>query len=102
MSTIELTNIGPIEHLVIPVPERGGLCVLRGRNGRGKTKALEAVESALTGRGKLDVRDGALRGEVEAFGVTLKIGRSTRRTGELEVQSLDGRLSPAELVDPGL
>lgn len=102
MQTIEITDIGPVKHVSIPVPEEGGIVILRARNGRGKTKTLEAVESAITGRGKIDVRDGSLRGEVEAFGVAIKVGRSTRRTGELEVTSLDGRLSVAELVDPGL
>lgn len=102
MQTIDLIDVGPIRKLSIPVPIGGGICVLKGRNGRGKTKALEAVESALTGRGKIDVRDKALRGEVEAFGVRMTIGRSTRRSGELEVQSLDGKLSVAELVDPGI
>lgn len=102
MSTIDLTDVGPVQHISIAVPEAGGLIVLRGRNGSGKTKTLEAVESALTGRGKLQVRDGTLRGRVEAFGVALTLGRSCRRVGELEVTSLDGRLSVAELVDPGI
>jgi hypothetical protein len=56
----------------------------------------------MTGRGKPTVRDGALSGTVTAFGATLKVARSIRRTGELEVTSLDGRLSVADLVDPGL
>lgn len=102
MQTIEITDVGPVKHVSIPIPDGGGICVLRGRNGRGKTKTLEAVESAITGRGKIEARDGTLRGEVEAFGVAIKVGRSTRRTGELEVTSLDGRLSVAELVEPGL
>lgn len=105
MSTVQeitITNCGPVKHVSIPVPEDGGLVVLRGRNGAGKTKTIEAVESALTGRGKIDVRDGEKSGEVEAFGVSLKVGRSTRRTGELVVDSLDGRLSLSDLIDPGI
>ena len=102
MRTLEISDVGPIKTLSIPIPEPGGLCVLRGRNGKGKTKALEAVETALTGRGKIDVRDGALRGEVDAFGVTLTVGRSTRRSGELVVESLDGKLSISDLIDPGI
>lgn len=105
MSTIQeirLSNVGPVSHVSIPVPEPGGLVVLRARNGAGKTKTLEAVESALTGRGKIEVRDGELRGEVEAFGVKLTVGRSTRRTGELVVESLDGKLSISDLIDPGI
>ncbi len=100
--SIDLRDVGPIEKLSLPVPAGGGLVVLRAKNGRGKTKALEAVETVLTGRGKLEVRDKALRGEVEAFGVHLTVAKSTRRSGELEVTSLEGKLSVAELVDPGL
>lgn len=105
MSTIQeirLTDVGPVKAVSIPIPEPGGLVVLRARNGAGKTKTLEAVESALTGRGKVEARDGALRGEVEAFGVKLTVGRSTRRTGELVVESLDGKLSISDLIDPGI
>jgi len=102
MSVIELSNVGPVSKLTIPIPEDGGVCVLRARNGRGKTKTLEAIESVVSGRGKVEVRDGQLRGEIDAFGVSMKVGRSTRRTGELEVSSLEGRLSVAELVDPNL
>lgn len=105
MATVEqikISNIGPVEHISIPVPAGGGVVVLRARNGKGKTRTLEAVESAISGRGKLEVRDGALSGSVDAFGVTIKVGRKATRSGELEVVSLEGRLSIAELVDPGL
>lgn len=101
-STIEIKDIGPVEHVSIPIPEEGGVVVLRGRNGAGKSNTLEAVESLTTGKGKLAVRDGALRGEVAGCGATITVGRATRRTGELEVVTLEGKLSIAELVDPGL
>lgn len=99
---IVIENIGPVEQVRIPVPEDGGLVVLRGRNGRGKTKSLEAVESLVSGKGKLDVRDGELRGTVAGLGAQVTVAQSTRRKGELECVSLEGRLSIAELVDPGL
>jgi len=100
VKTIEIENLGPIERLSIPVPAAGGVVVLRGRNGSGKTKTLEAV-SALTGRKEsLSVRDGELRGEASGFGVKITVGRAMRRSGELEAVSLEGRLSVAELVDP--
>lgn len=99
---IVIENIGPVEQVRIPVPEEGGLVVLRGRNGSGKTKSLEAVESLVSGRGKLDVRDGELRGSVAGLGAQVTVAQSTRRKGELECVSLEGRLSVAELVDPGM
>lgn len=60
------------------------------------------MESALTGRGKVEVRDGELRGEVNAFGVRLTVGRSTRRSGELVVDTLEGRFDISTLIDPGI
>lgn len=102
MSIVEIENIGPVSHLSIPIPEDGGVIVMKGRNGIGKSRALQAVDAAVTGRGKLDVKDGRKSGSVSAFGVTLKVGRSTRRSGELEVESIEGKLSVADLVDPGI
>jgi len=99
---VKLENVGPIEHLTVPVPAGGGVVVLYGRNGSGKTTALSAVDSLISGRGRVAVKDGEGRGEVTGLGVTMKLARATRRAGELEVVSLDGRLSVAELVDPGI
>lgn len=101
-STVELVNIGPISKLSIPVPENGGLVVMRARNGAGKTTALNAVQSLLTGNGKASVRDGTLKGGINGFGASMTVARNTRRSGELEVTSLEGRLNAADLVDPGL
>jgi SWI/SNF-related matrix-associated actin-dependent regulator 1 of chromatin subfamily A len=39
---------------------------------------------------------------VEGVGARLSIGRSTRRTGEAEVATLEGRFDISQLVDPGL
>lgn len=102
IKVLEVDNIGPVCHASIPVPEDGGVVVLRGRNGSGKTMTLDAFDNLISGRGRSSVRDGALSGSVSGFGVTIKIARSARRSGELEVTSLEGRLSVAELVDPGL
>ena len=100
MKTIEIKDIGPVSNITIAVPDNGGICVLKGRNGTGKSRSLDAIEATISGRGKLNVRDGALRGEVSAFGAKITVGRSTLRSGELEVVSLEGRMSVAELVDP--
>ncbi|WP_425618081.1 hypothetical protein NA78x_001774 [Anatilimnocola sp. NA78] len=102
MQTLEVTNVGPVERLSIPVPEGGGIVVLRGRNGKGKSKTLETVEYAISGRGKLEVRDGQKHGEFTGFGVTITVQGRTSRKGKLVVESLEGRLSVAELVDPGI
>ncbi len=97
--TIQIENVGPIERLSIPLPE-AGVVVLRGRNGSGKSHALQAVDSLVGGRGRPPCRDGARRAVVEGYGVRLTIGRSTRRTGEAEVVTLEGRLDISQLVQP--
>ncbi len=99
---ITLKNIGPIENVTIPVPAEGGVVVLRGRNGCGKSTALDAIQTAITGKGKPPLRDKAAKGEVHAGGVSLTVAKSIRRSGELVVTSLDSRLSVADLVEPGI
>lgn len=98
---IDLRDIGPVRKLHLETPAEGGVVVLRGRNGSGKTTSLQAVESLVGGSGSLSVRDRALDGEVAGFGGIVKVARSTRHLGELEVTGLEGRLSLGDLVDPG-
>ena len=99
---IEIENIGPIEKLTIPALPDGGVMVLQGRNGSGKSTALEATQTLLKGKGALSHRDGQLQGNLEAYGAKITVARSTRRTGELDVINLEGRLSLADFVDPKL
>lgn len=99
---ITLSNVGPIERASFPFIREGGVVVLKGPQGAGKSITLEALNAAATGKGRVPVKDGELRGEVSAFGVTMTIGKSTRRSGEPEVVSLEGKLSAADLVDPGI
>lgn len=102
MNAISIKNIGPIEKLDIPLPPDGGVVVLRGANGAGKTTALEATQRVLGGNHQLSCRDGSERGTIDGLGVKITVGRSTRKTGDLEAIHLEGKLSIAELVDPGL
>ena len=105
MSEIEIKDVGPISSLTIPVPEGGGVVVLRGGQGVGKTTAIKAVSKTL-GAGKvrdLSTRDGAKRGVLEMGDVRLTVtkARATRK-GELECAELESRLDIAGLVDPGI
>ena len=97
--SIQIENVGPIQSLTIPLPE-AGVVVLHGRNGSGKSHAIAAVDSLVSGRGKPPCRDGMARGFVEGCGARLTIGRSARRTGEAEVHTLEGRLDISQLVQP--
>jgi energy-coupling factor transporter ATP-binding protein EcfA2 len=97
---IELTNVAPIEHVKIKMPKAGGLVVLNGKNGSGKSRALQAVNKMVSGQGTVDLTDGAESGEVEGLGILMKIANKITRSGELEVQSLEGRFSVLDLVEP--
>lgn len=99
---IQITNLGPIRQASIPYLPDGGIVVLRGPQGVGKSITLDALQSAATGKGKAPLRDKAGKGEVKAFGVTMKLGARTTRSGEPEVVSIEGKLSVADVVDPGI
>lgn len=104
MSTIEIDHVGPIERLTIPVPEAGGVVLLKGRNGSGKSHALAGVQSLNDAavRRTLRPQDGAVAGTIEGLGVRVRLGRSNTARGELVVTSLDSSLDPGGFVDPGL
>jgi len=99
--TIELEGIGAVDHLAIPIPERGGVVVLKGGNGSGKSTALRATERMLTGKGGLEPADGRKKGTATGLGVQLTVGRSVRSKGELTVLGVSGT-DPAAFVDPGI
>ncbi len=101
--SIELDNVGPIEHLTIPIPDGGGVVVLRGQNGSGKSHALAGVESLYNGTTRKTLRnsDGVPSGKIDGLGVTVRLGRSNTARGELVCESLGGH-DPSKLVDPGL
>lgn len=99
---INVSNIGPIEKLTIPLPEDGGVVVLAGAQGCGKSTALRAIAATASGA-KVDVRlrDGATRGGVEWAGAKLSVTRSrAARSGELEIETIEGRYDISALVDP--
>ncbi len=102
---IVIENVGPVEELHIPLPIGGGVVVLTGDNGSGKTESLNscrALMGSASDKKSLRPKDGEKSGCVEGCGVTLKVGRSNRETGELTVAALEDRLDIADLVDPGI
>lgn len=102
---IEIENIGPVERLRIPLPRGGGVVVLTGDNGAGKSESLSAVR-ALAGssvdKKDLRPRDGEKSGLIEGCGVTIKVGRANRESGDLAVNSLEDKLDIKQLVDPDI
>lgn len=102
---IRIENVGPIRDLDIPLPEGGGVVVLRALNGQGKTTAIEAAARlAGTRKSKLTHRDGSAAGVVEGLGATIAVRATTRRTGEpvLGASQVVSDVDPSGLVDPGL
>lgn len=102
---VKITNRGPIEYLEIPLPEGGGITVMRGGNGSGKSASLAVTQELATGvpAEEYDRRDGARAGTTEGLGVTVRLVRQRRRDeGDgLAVVALSGT-DPSLLVDPGL
>jgi len=102
-TAVTISDTGPIHDLSAPIPHNGGVLVLRGGNGTGKSTAIAAI-GALLGTAdsrRLTARHGALVGLVEGFGVRLRIGQRTTRGGELEVAGFSDELDLGQLIDPG-
>jgi len=96
---IELKDVGPVEHLKLAIPEDGGVVVLKGAQGVGKSQTLAAIQSLTSGDGKIASRDGSPGAYVEGLGVRITVGRKTARSGELECEALEG-VDPSLIVDP--
>ena len=97
----EIKITGPIDWLVLPILDHGGVVTIKGRSGLGKSTALEAVKS-LASKPTVSRKDGAYKGVVSGPGVKLTIAKSTRLTGELECTSLEGKLDLSDIIDPGI
>lgn len=105
MPEITIRDVGPIEAVTIPVPEHGGVVVLRGANGTGKSTALDAIDTMARGNGALSARarHGAKKGSIEGLGASVTVGLTkSSRKGELEVATFEARVNVAALVDPGI
>lgn len=100
---IEVENLGAIKKGSFPTLRGGGVIEYTGPQGSGKSTMLAAIESAATGKGKIPLRDGASKGMFKGFGVEIKLNphRNTR-TGEPVLDFIEGKLSVADIVDPGI
>lgn len=106
MDRVEIKNVGPIERLTIPIPEDGGVVVITGENGNGKTHAIDSIKALnddKAAKKALRMSDGARSGEIIGMGVKVRLGRSnTRRTNQLVCKEIEGHVDPSQLVDPGI
>lgn len=102
MSTIRIQDHGPIEFFEFPVPDGGGVVVLRGANGCGKSSALDAVETLVGRSHELNVRDGRNKAIVEGLGVTVTFRKRQTVQGHLDVSTITSKFDPSKIVDPGI
>lgn len=89
----------------VAIPIAPGVVLLKGLNGIGKTTAIEAVEAAISKQTPPPVGDGQVSAYVDAkdaFGVTLTVGKTSRRAGELTIKTIHGKLDISDIVDPKL
>lgn len=100
--TVSINNIGTIKELTFDLPDNsGGVLVLKGRNRIGKSTAIRVLRALLSGNGRgLPVRDKAVRGSAEAFGKRASVSNQVRMTGDLAVESLEGKFDFSDLVHP--
>lgn len=102
---IEVENLGPVKRLEIELPEPGGVAILKGTNGSGKSTIIDGV-ARLMGGGRdstLSATDGARLGSVTIGDAQLRVTRAkSRAVGELEIVGIESRLDIAALVDPGI
>lgn len=107
---IHIKDCGAITQLSIPLPEEGGVVVLRGNQGVGKSTALQAV-SALAGgsKSRLSVRDEKKRGEIvldmepDTIRMTLtKSRQSVSGDTGLECLEIEARVDLGKIIDPGI
>lgn len=100
---IEVQNCGPVDSLDIQLPPGGGLVILRGRNGTGKSHVIEGVRQVLGKSGpRLPVRDGADKAAISGWGMSIKVGQRRSTSGALVVDSIEGKYDLPKLIDPGV
>ena len=77
-----LKNSGAIQELTVDIPAHGGVMLIGGGNGRGKSTALSAVRALAGGRVEFSKRDGSDVATISGPGATLTLRRSASRGGD--------------------
>lgn len=100
---VEVKNFGPVPVLTFQTPHPGGVVVLEGGQGVGKSTVIRGVSRLLGGKASdLAALDGAPRGSIAIDEAILRVTRNqARATGELEVTGIESRLDIGAMVDPG-
>jgi energy-coupling factor transporter ATP-binding protein EcfA2 len=106
VSTVEIENVSAIRHAVFDMPKgEGGVMILMGESGAGKTTAIRCLAGLLGNKDELaylSPSDGAERGSIQGLGRSVTIGAKNTSKGAAEVPVLDKRIDIGVLVDPGV
>jgi ABC-type cobalamin/Fe3+-siderophores transport system ATPase subunit len=102
MPDAKMQNIGNIKEFTLHIPDDmpGGVIVFKGANGAGKTTAIDVINALVSGKGSLAVRDRAAKGSAELGEAKISVAKTTRRSGESEYATLEGRFDLLDLVSP--
>lgn len=104
--SVVIENRGPVERLEIPLPEGGGVVVLEGACGAGKSTAIESLAGLGGAPIDANVRDGTIGGVIRGPGAVIELSRTTGKrpklVGRLRWKMLDTAIDPSVLVHPGL
>ena len=77
MVSVKIENINNIKAFELQIPDDvdGGVIVLKGRNGAGKTSTIDVINALITGKGSLNVRDRAAKGSAEMGDAKISVGK---------------------------
>ena len=102
MSTIEITDAGPIEGTFeIDLGQGPGVYEFRGKRGSGKTTCISSIDWLSGHKVDITLHDGAASGKVEGFGAIAPIGGRKRRKGSFEPDTIDAeKFSISDILDP--
>lgn len=98
---VKIDNIKAVRHLEFDMPDgEGGVWVMTGANGAGKSTVLLAMSGLTGAKVALEPTRGEEVGTVTGGGKTMRFAKRSSVSGELQVPTLSGKLNIAELVDP--
>ncbi|MCR9295441.1 MAG: AAA family ATPase [bacterium] len=101
MSTVKIKNVQAIRFIEFDMPDgQGGVRILKGGNGAGKTTAIACLNALLGRKVALGPTRGAPYGEIEGLGVSKKVQKKITSKGDPEVANLENRFDFSDLVDP--
>ncbi len=102
MSTIDVTDAGPIEGTFsIDLSPGPGVYEFRGARGTGKTTCISSIDLLAGHKVDVTLHDGAISGKVQGFGVVNPIGSRKHRKGDLSLDTIDAdKFSITDILDP--